>query len=471
MSLYKDKNLIETLLRIAQTAQPGTPAPADLQNLAQKLVSNLQSQLNQTDKFTATRENADLRTVNLKNLDSLLGFLNLNGIKFNNLKIALRNEGAQAALSGRKSEGNLELDLLDNSQKQLYMTYPYENPQYFVYKDGLIAYLRDLQSKGNSLLKTMADKLIEQANTGLGTNISKDAPKEEKKLDPTTVVDDFSTPLTSENPNARGPIQLTVSDLESFKSKDAFFSRILAKIPYSKGGKVVSVDEMDKGSLCDFIGIVHDRAARYYEMRGEERFKAYLDAATEAASMYSCPVNRTQSTPGAQTVSYVSSNGALTDAGATALSSVQLPLDPEEVDFTRIKNFANKYVQITKDQTRVTSVLNAVSKIEQEYPSIKNQNLARYSVADVAKDIYQTTGRTSPFEYIETVRQALYGTQQMLSNLSAMLRSSAGSKPIDELRASIGEQLNYFSKNNNYLDRWTQDMKAQFSNLQQQARK
>lgn len=481
--IHNDKNLLNELIRLAQEQRltPKTPqqlkleedlrggTPQEikaLQDMARKLVTNLQSQLN-APKFTAERDNADLR-MQAKDLNSLLAFLSLNGIALSNLKLALPNLGNQAAITGT-GEGNPELTKLSPEQQKLYMTYPYEAPRYFVYKDGLIAYLRDLKSKNIPLLTAMADKLIEQANEELGLKMTKEVPKEEIKLDPEMVVDELPTPFSAENPTARGPFQIKIKDLASFNTKSSFVDNILAKVNYSKDNQPVALDSMDKGTLCSFIGALHDRASQYFELREEPRFKQYLDAVTRISSMYACPVRGAADGDGnVKPVSYRTQNGGLSGEAMSALAT-SLPLDPEEMDLNRIDAFARAYAKYTKDNQRAQIAIQGVASIKARYNGMALQNLTRYSLKDVSEAIHRNTGgkETSPAPYFESLKQILMATENILSTLSSMNKNSAGAGPVDQFRADIAEQMTFFSKNLASINRWQQDMMAEYNNLNQ----
>lgn len=187
--IYEDDNLIMDLLKLAQTAKPVAPAPAapktpaaeadllppDQQKIqlekAKQLVKNLQTQLDGGAVFTAERDDADVHAKNLVNLESLLYFLQYNGIKYNGLDIVIKAD--IATLGGIKSP--------EHVKQPGYFDFPAPpaKPVYYVLKEGLEKYLRDLQAKNNPVLNAYISRLIDEVNNVFKFGLSKDpaAPK------------------------------------------------------------------------------------------------------------------------------------------------------------------------------------------------------------------------------------------------------------------------------------------------------
>lgn len=191
--IYNDKKLIEKLIKVGigpvnvapqiagTAAKIGTElAEEGKQSLeiARNLVTNLQEQLS-GNAFSAEREDAQLFPKHLENLNKLVNFLSYNGVEYNSMLICL-DVGEQSTM-GAKS-GTVYYGSLDDTKKALYAPYLTDNngkPLYYIYKDGLIAYLKDLLSKGNEILNVMLQKIIDEANRVLQLNIPKELPKQE----------------------------------------------------------------------------------------------------------------------------------------------------------------------------------------------------------------------------------------------------------------------------------------------------
>lgn len=199
--IYEDDNLIMNLLKLAQVAQaPATPAPAvpkapaqeadllppDQQKIqlekAKQLVKNLQTQLNGGVVFTAERDDADVHAKNLVNLEALLYFLQYNGIKYNTQDIVIK---ADIATLGGMQETPEHAAYAEKLKKSGYFDYPAPpaKPVYYVLKEGLEKYLRDLQAKNNPVLNAYISRLIDEVNNVFKFGLSKDpavAPTELK---------------------------------------------------------------------------------------------------------------------------------------------------------------------------------------------------------------------------------------------------------------------------------------------------
>lgn len=188
--IYNDKKLIQELIKAAIPAVPlagqsaqaaqSTLAEQNKQSLemAKKLVANLQEQLS-GNGFSAEREGAQLFPKHLENLNKLVNFLSYNGIEYNSMLISL-DVSEQSAMGGKS--GSVYYAGLDEIAKAKYAPYLTDNngkPLYYVYKDGLIAYLKDLLSKGNEILNVMLQKIIDEANQVLKLNIPKELPKQD----------------------------------------------------------------------------------------------------------------------------------------------------------------------------------------------------------------------------------------------------------------------------------------------------
>lgn len=178
--IYEDEKLIKELITLAQPAPvksvtPAAPAkdPRVLE-IAKKLVQNLQSEFK--GGFTAERDDASLRVTHLQNLSSLLNFLSFNGIKYNNMPLVVDYTN-QSGMGVSKKPSAVVYDSFDDAKKAQYVPYPnLENIQYYIHKNGLIAYLRDLQGKNNPVLNAMVAKLINQVGTELQIQVPKEPP-------------------------------------------------------------------------------------------------------------------------------------------------------------------------------------------------------------------------------------------------------------------------------------------------------
>ena len=159
--LYDDKNFLQQVIKLSQDQAQDN----QYRDLALKLVRNLQTQLSGGTVFTAERADANLDQIDLVDLDSLLNFLQFNGIKANAYTLVYKAQ-------------NLDLNSFGENAK-LYFPYPNENPVYYVYKKGLFDYLNDLKSKSanNPLFSASVSKLLQKVNTELPDVMKTEPPR------------------------------------------------------------------------------------------------------------------------------------------------------------------------------------------------------------------------------------------------------------------------------------------------------
>lgn len=160
--IHENPWLIQELLKISQAQNtPAQPAPkpsadASTQSvqLAKELVQNLYKELSGEFTFTAERENADLSAAHVVNVDELLNFLEFNGVKANGRNLVLK---ANLFLD---QNGKIKPNMVETAK--WYVPYPVQgNPNYYLYKDGMIGFLDDLtkRAENNPMLKAVVAKL------------------------------------------------------------------------------------------------------------------------------------------------------------------------------------------------------------------------------------------------------------------------------------------------------------------------
>ena len=189
--IYENPWLLQELLKSAQA----TPAPAPAQNTnkpasapteedskaleyAKQLVQNLYKELEGGFTFTAERDNADLSAAHVVNVDELLNFLQFNGVKANGRDLVMK---ANVFLD---QNGKLKPEMTELSK--WYVPYPVQgNANYYLYKDGMIGFLKDLEEKAvnNPMLKVIVTKLKATLSTALPEKVT---PQTEAAGDSTT---------------------------------------------------------------------------------------------------------------------------------------------------------------------------------------------------------------------------------------------------------------------------------------------
>lgn len=157
--IYNDKNLLDELFKAGQATDPAQNS--QVIEMAKKLVKNLQTEAAGGTVFTSERADAHLDQIDLSIeksesvLSNLLYFLQYNGIKANSKTLVFK--------------APFDLDSLGETGK-LYVQYPEKDaPKYYVYKDGLIAYVNDLKKRaaGNPIFLANIAKLQQSIATEL----------------------------------------------------------------------------------------------------------------------------------------------------------------------------------------------------------------------------------------------------------------------------------------------------------------
>jgi hypothetical protein len=185
MSLVYNPILLAELAKIAQQAETPAPVrqpisttivrPEQITDIATKLFHNLQSNVSEQGQptFTAETGNAELSTKHLVSLPNLLNFLQTNGISYNGMKLVIPHATQAFSSAGQSPD---QYKSLTPEQQKLYAKYPDvqgDNFQYWVFKDGLLKYMQDLQAKasentpGARILRLYLDKLVSQISDEL----------------------------------------------------------------------------------------------------------------------------------------------------------------------------------------------------------------------------------------------------------------------------------------------------------------
>jgi hypothetical protein len=223
--IHEDKWLIQELLKLAQDtpapvpAQPQSDAAKSLA-VAKELIKNLQNELSGGFSFTAGRDNADLSQAHVVNVDELLNFLEYNQIKANGHELVMK-ANVFIDPNGKIKQSAQEL-------AKWYVPYPQVNPDYYLYKDGMIAFLKDLEEKAtnNPMLKAIVGKLKATLSAVLP----------EKKTPATDVAGDSAVPHVEPQPvgGAGGKGKVSAQAINNviarlpFTRRDIDFARIRA---------------------------------------------------------------------------------------------------------------------------------------------------------------------------------------------------------------------------------------------------
>lgn len=479
--IIKDKNLINELLKIAQVAGAAPQAsPDQIKEVAKKLVDNLSSQLNTpSDTFTSTDGDVGLSTKYLVSLPALLNFLENKGIVFNNNKLVIKH-ASQAFSSG--VSGDAAFTTLDPKTQSLYIKYPdVENFQYYIYKDGLIKYLQDLQQKSNDntanarMLRPYVGRLIKQVESEIELSVpSPDA------FDPNTALDKIPDVLDLKSPFGTGNHEIKQSDLASRESFWKFLSGNNISINSGNGAVAPADFNKENDDLCAAVQSLYRRAT-WLNSRGDKISQMYKTFVESLAKSMNCDlsVNATEKSKDNSTytnASYVTEQGQLTDNGVKYLdTNAELPLMDDDIDLDRIERFAIAFKNLGIERAAATSdyAIKALTDLKRRYPLIRVQSLSATNYNELTKYISDSTAHgpnpeTSASPYVALLGQVLQATQQMLGQLNAMLRMNS-SPAMQEYQRDVQDQLdNKYKKNIYALRNFQGQMENAFRQLQLQ---
>lgn len=379
-SIFDKQELVNKLIEIVKPQVKQAQAPADT-NVIKSLARKLADKLSTTSAVNLDKSGVGLYMRDLQSLDSLISFLNINGVKF-----------------GDKFIVQPDYNKLTPEEKSLYAPFKWSGgidamplgTTAAVYKEGLVGYLKTLQQKATDLggasgqlLGTMISKLADSANTTLKTKIDSESLKSpvpakdtaQPVLLDTIPLDSVNDTLNVDNPLSpgrdQGSITITPKDLKSKMDFDNF----ARKIKVNKSGKIYDYDKNTVDTFfCDIINVLHARAASYAYRRGVYLDKAYLKLITDLAGEYQCslkstPVPQAVPIPGAGPgPAGTPGNMNLIPAILQELASLQ-PFNSQNISFTEIINFLDKYSSLANDPN-VTSTANEVKKYINNFQSL-----------------------------------------------------------------------------------------------------
>lgn len=415
MSLFKDENFIEQLLRMAQAAPT---APPEALAVARKLIENLKKEPT-TSKVTSDKGDVTITDPKvLRNLDNFLSFLNSNYIKYNNTALSLPPNAS----------GQLNTEL---KSKNIYFPYPSSNiqdtPTFFVYKDGLISFIRDLQKQAaesqNKIMDSALGNLIGEVNSSfVKMSPREEAPQKEIRID--TLPDR----MNSQNPFELGPKDLMNTTLLSKQKFTSFFENI----PFVEENKEITLKNDPTTYISKTLAYLNHRANTWGHAYEGPQYEAYLSAMKNLNSLYTDLSAQQQS-------------AQLSPQQQQTIASLPWPLFPNKIDVNQAKKFIESYNKITSDAT-YNYVLSDADNILTNY-KIPAQILGG---VEGAYPIQQKIDRANPgqklsiFTYLDLLERLVGGAAGALTNLQTKLQASGGTQ---DLLKRIDEQLYYYKNN------------------------
>lgn len=465
MSLANDANLIEQLLRLAQAApQAQTPAPTGVtpaaRAIAQKLISNLkQESVKPASAFTSDKGDLDLKDPKvLKSLQVFLEYLRTNIIRNNGYSLVVLPE----------EDGKLSPVY---QKYNIYYPFPKsaaQSPKYFVYKDGLLAFVRELQRQvgaENTFVNSLLANLISEINSDF-TDMKAEDEDENKKTNETNVrIDMLPKPMSTARPYELGDNELTTKNLSSQTEFASFFK----DIPMEDQGKTLTMGQDPPEYVRQVIAYLNKRAAAF-SVYGREQDKAYVIAMRKLSALY----------PGQAASPAQANQPAQATPQQTALlqSSIPWPLFPDKIDLDQIGKFLSWYITFNESGSNASAKATAesyknyqgmVSTFMTTYPGLHTQLLGSEGISQIKSSIFaKSSGReTSVQKYVESLQTIVGGVYSALGHLETVFQGFNGANFKDYV-SYIQSQKAAYQRNLDHLERLQQQAEDDFRNIQRQ---
>lgn len=357
-------------------------------DVAKKLVRNISTELSGDKKpiniSSGSPIPVDLNVNQLQNLGKLLQFLTNNQIRIDGTRIVF-TEAENNILS--EEEKNKLSPVSVNVSRDV-GTRKWNTADFYTNLPLLIKYVSYLQQKANTLknngeaqgriLEVMIGKIIDSINSiksdsGL-TRAPKSQPDKPNVIPEETVLDNFGTKLFDiKNPYLdQGPIKLTAKNLTSRESLNAWMqgggefgpeTQVVMYDIANQPKQILYSNINPEPNLCFVINILYLRAKRMLKLskssEDTKRYNFFVNRINELGPSFADPQGKACTIGDTAIPSKMTGmHGFMdqkytTDSVPTTISPqiieqiVQsLPLDTQDIDFNRIKNFFNLYARI-----------------------------------------------------------------------------------------------------------------------------
>lgn len=389
MSIFDDKNLLNQLLYhgLSKKAQQYVSvSPQDFAAL-RGIIGNLEKQLNNPTSSvisgaqvgTESDQAASLNSTHMENLGTLVEFLATNKITVDGKRIAYtaaENPGdASYPLYKMRGAAGL-LELADRNETVQY--------GYYLNKQLLVAYLNSLRGQlaknPNPVLSAQVGALINEANEQLDAGVDKNY-QEVKTLPPNQPLDSLPKDIKSSDAMAEGPVVLTYGDLAADTSLNAWIQ---------KNGLTLDGKDYRQFNRCGLLKVLLQRASNKVSniarnAAEKEMFQVYAQQVQKLAGEMQCNL-----AGGSQSGSTTQQAG---QGNSPQMASLQqlidtLPLQRDQLDFGRIRDFVNNYrgiVSSTNDANRSQQASTAMDQLEQ-YMQGATQNTNGGSMTNFSMD-------------------------------------------------------------------------------------
>jgi hypothetical protein len=412
----------EVLLKILKSALQGElskvaqQAPTDATSIAKKLVNKLTREF--SGKPAASNVTSDLpdtesvSPTSLGTIDKLIQYLARNKIKIDGQQIAYSgDEYLQLPDETKKNLGKFSAKLSRDAS-----SLKWNDDDFWINVQALGKYISYLQQKADTmqrvqnnpegrLLAVQVGKLVDELNGRINPNSGlsrkpKGSPDKPAEMADETVVDSFSDEklLDAKNPraDAGGGRSLFAKNL---RSKESLTDWLLGGgewggpahiVAYdAKGAKKLVPYTEDDVDQCAMVNALYQRATnRLGKARNEEekkRFSFYVSKVKELGSTFVGADGKACSIGAARAEAPVAGvpGGAIGGGNVTAEKLQQmaqaLPLDPNKIDFHRIKYFFDLYKTIlaTSTSPRKSEIQSSMDQAEQYMVKISSMTKSK----------------------------------------------------------------------------------------------
>lgn len=382
--ITEDKQLVNLLIRYGQAAVQSTQNlsinSADV-NAVRSMLGNLEQKLTapQEGSQVTAASSTSLTSLNMKNLSSLINFLGMNGVQVDGKYVVV---GAND---------------MDNDPS--YVPYRFEGDQtmrpstqltFKVNKELLVKYLTTLQGQlvknPNPVMKAQVDAMIHETNEQLGANISRFYQEPGQTLDPNVVVDNMPQRIIPKTQlYTNGPIVLRFRDIMSDTDLNAWIQ-----------SNQITVDDQPQVDQCSLLKFMYNRATNKMRNASSKQMQGvasmYQKQVLQLGPTFQCDLTGAGTELGQADRQGGTGGGKNNSPGNAVVSLEQLvsilPLQPDMLDFGRIRQFINTYRGIassTLDPNRLQQVSTAMDQAEQ-YMQAATKNTASQSQTTFSMD-------------------------------------------------------------------------------------
>jgi hypothetical protein len=388
MSIFDDKNLVNQLMyhglskRAQQYVGVGPQDFAALRgiigNLEKQLTSPTSAVISGAKVGTESDQAASLNSTHMENLGTLVEFLTTNKITVDGKRIAYaanENPGDPSYPLYKLQGAAGLLELADRNETVQY--------GYYLNKALLVAYLNSLRGQltknPNPVLAAQLGALINQANEQLDAGVSKDY-QDTKSLPANQPLDSLPKDVKSSDPMGEGPIVLTYGDLAADTDLNNWIQ---------KNGLTLDGKDYKQFNRCGLLKVLLQRASNKVSniarnAAEKETFQVYAQQVQKLAGEMQCNL-----AGGSQSGSTNQQGGQANPAQASLEQLVGiLPLQRDQLDFGRIRDFVSGYrgiVSASTDANRSQQASTAMDQLEQ-YMQGATQNTNGQSMTNFSMD-------------------------------------------------------------------------------------